>query len=148
MIRAITFLLMMLFSLTAFAGEKVKGTNFFNVNQENWQTGEKDGYWIWHGRGVSHSLEGPLETISVECHGAGFWNAESSWGEGICVHSSGEDTRTSHWKRDKGQELGQWEMLSGTGKFAGLIGQGTYKSTPLSDTSSMSEWKGEVTLAE
>ena len=148
MIRALTFLLMVLFSFSTFAGEKVKGTNFFNVDQENWQTEEKAGYWIWHGRGVSHSLEGPLETTSLECHGAGFWDAEGSWGEGICLASSGEDTRTSRWKRDKGQEFGQWEILSGTGKYAGITGQGTYKSTRLSDTSSMSEWEGEVTLAE
>lgn len=148
MIRATTFLLMMLFSLTAFAAEKVKGTNFYSVDQENWQTGEKSGYWMWHGRGVSRSLEGPLETTTVECHAAGFWDAEGSWGEGICVHTSGEDTFTSHSKRDKGQELGQWKMLSGTGQFAGLSGQGTYKLKQLSETAAMSDWEGEVTLAE
>jgi hypothetical protein len=36
-----------------------------------------------------------------------FWDAEGSWGEGICLHSDEDATRTSVWKRGKGEELGK-----------------------------------------
>jgi hypothetical protein len=120
------FLVLLLFPLTAIAGEKVKGTTYFVVNQH----------------------EGPLGTGPSECHGAGFWDENGSWGEGICVHGDGDDTRTVHWKRDKGQKVGQWTNLLGTGKFAGITGGGSYTTTSLPGNRHISEWDGEVTLAE
>jgi hypothetical protein len=142
------FLVLLLFPLTAIAGEKVKGTTYFVVNQQGWKTGDGTGYWIWHGDGVSQSVEGPLGTGPSECHGAGFWDENGSWGEGICVHGDGDDTRTVHWKRDKGQKVGQWTNLLGTGKFAGITGGGSYTTTSLPGNRHISEWDGEVTLAE
>jgi len=141
-------MVLLLFPLTAIAGEKIRGTNFFVVDDQSWETGDGSGYWIWHGTGVSQVNEGPLETDAIECHGAGFWDKDGSWGEGICVHTAGDDTRTAYWKEDKGQEVGQWNYLSGTGKYAGIAGGGTYKSQPLPGGRSISEWEGEVTLAE
>ena len=120
------FLVLLLLPLTAIAGEKVKGTTYFVVDQQGWQTGEGTGYWIWHGNGISQSVEGPLGTVPSECHGAGFWDENGSWGEGICIHGDGDDTRTVHWKRDKGQKVGQWTNVLGTGKFAGMTGGGAH----------------------
>ena len=142
------FLAVLLFSLPAIAGEKVKGTTFFVVDEQNWETGQETGYWIWHGKGVSQSVGGPLGTDPIECHGAGFWDKDGSWGEGICVHAMGDDTRTVHWKRDKGQKVGQWKNLTGTGKFAGMTGEGIYTSTPLPEGRHVTEWEGEVTLSK
>ena len=142
------FLILVLIPFTTLAGDKVKGTNFFAGDDQNWETGEGTGYWIWHGKGVSQSIEGPLGTGPIECHGAGFWDKEGSWGEGICVHAAGDDSRTSHWKRDRGQKVGQWKWLTGTGKFAGIKGEGTYISTELPEGRSIAEWEGEVTLAK
>ena len=138
----------MLSPLTTLAAEKIKGTSFFVVDQQNWETGKDTGYWMWHGKGVSQFALGPFETLSIECHGAGFWAKDESWGEGICVQGAGDDTFTSDWKRDKGQKVGQWSYLSGTGKYAGITGKGTYISTPVAGDRHMSEWEGEVTFAE
>jgi hypothetical protein len=85
---------------------------------------------------------------SIDCHGAGFWDAEGSWGEGICVHSDADGTRTSAWKRGKGEESGGWEFLSGTGKYAGVTGEGTHKPSPVPEGRQISEFEGEVTLSE
>ena len=79
--RLMLLLVLLLFPLSAIAGEKVSGTNFFVVDNQGWETHH-------------------------------------------------------------------WENLSGTGKFAGMTGQGTYVSKPLPDGRHMSEWEGEVTLAE
>jgi hypothetical protein len=147
--RAMTFLAVMLFPLAALAGETASGTNYFVVDSQSWQTAEKTGYWMWHGNGIQQAVSGPFAgTFPIDCHGAGFWDADGSWGEGICVIGSGDDVRKVHWKRDKGEQIGRWKTLSAIGKFAGKIGQGTYKSTDLPDGRSMSEWEGEYTAAE
>ncbi len=83
----------------------------------------------------------PLTAIAGE-------KVSGSWGEGICVYGAGDDTLTDYWKRDQGQEVGQWKYLSGTGKFAGIAGAGTYKNQPSPDGYSISAWEGEVTLPE
>ena len=133
---------------TALAAEKVKGTDFFVVEHQDWETSEGAGYWIWKGVGVSHPHAGPFESEPIECHGAGYWDNDDSWGEGICIHGDGGDTRTSSWKREKGQERGQWKILAGTGKYEGVTGQGTYKATPLAGDHQVTEIEGEVTMGQ
>ena len=146
--RLMVFLVLLLFPLTAIAGEKISGTIFFVEDEQSWETGDGSGYWMWHGKGVSQMHEGPLESTATECHGAGFWDKDGSWGEGICVDTAEDGTATSDWKMDKGQEVGQWKYLSGTGKYAGITGGGTYKEQSLPGGHSVSEFEGEVTLAE
>ncbi len=137
-----------LIPFTTLAGDKIKGTNFFSGDSQSWETGDGTGYWIWHGKGVIHSTEGPLGTQPVECHGAGRWDKEGSWTDGICVQGDGDDTITYGWKRDKGQKVGQWKYLTGTGKYTGIKGEGTYTHTDLPAGRGMSEWEGEVSLAK
>ena len=103
---------------------------------------------MWHGTGVQHSAEGPLGTSASECHGAGFWDKDGSFGEGICVIGAGDDVRVIHWKRDKGEKVGRWKHLSGTGKFADMTGEGTYEGQSLPGGRYISEWDGEVTIPE
>jgi hypothetical protein len=84
----------------------------------------------------------------LECGGAGYWDKDGSWGEGICVYGAGENTRVTAWKQDKGKKAGTWRILSGTGTYAGMTGEGTYVSTSLAGSRTMSEWEGEITLAK
>ena len=146
--RLMSFLVLLLFPLTAIAGEKVSGTDFFVVDDQSWETGDGSGYWIWHGTGIKQVNEGPFETQAIECHGAGYWDKEGSWGEGICVEGTGDDIIMSSWKEEKGQEVHQLKYLSGTGKSAGITGGGTYTSQSLPGGRNIAEWEGEVTLAE
>ena len=86
--RVMMSLVLMLFPLTANAGEKVSGTDFYVVDEQRWETGDGSGYWIWHGTGVTTVKEGPLpEASAIECHGAGFWDKGGFWGEGICIEA-------------------------------------------------------------
>jgi hypothetical protein len=64
------------------------------------------------------------------------------------LHTADDGTRISSWIREKGEEFGRWKILGGTGKFAGVIGQGTYKPTPLPEGPQISEYEGEVTLSQ
>ncbi len=140
-----------LIPFTTLAGDKVKGITFFTEDRQSWVTGEGTGYWTWHNKGIEHPTEGPLGTNPIECHGAGFLDEEGSWGEGICIIGAGDDTHISHWKVDKGQEVSQWKYLSGTGKYAGIKGEGTSKHIELPAVPAgrgMSEWEGEVSLAK
>jgi len=146
--RFALYLVLALIPQTALAAEKVTGTDFFVVEQEDWETGDDAGFWIWHGKGVSQPHTGPLESEAIDCHGAGFWDDDKYWGEGICVHGEGDDTRTSSWKKAKGEERGQWKILTGTGKYEGMTGQGTYKSTPLAGDYQVSEVEGEITMGQ
>ena len=97
---------------------------------------------------MQQTAEGPFGTGPIECNGAGFWDKDGSWGEGICRHGTDEESRVSYWKRVKGQKAGQWKLLSGTGKYAGMTGQGTYVSTRLPEGRVVSEWEGEISLAQ
>ena len=146
--RSMLFLVLLLFPLTAIAGEKYSGTAFYVVDQQTWEISDVSGYWMWHGKGVAQTLEGPFEANAIECHGAGFWDKGASWGEGICVETDGDDTRTIHWKNDKGQKVGRWRFLGGTGKYAGITGEGTYTGQPLPGERHVTKWEGEVLLAE
>ena len=135
-----------LIPFTALAGDKVKGTSFYSGDVQGWETGDESGYFIWHAKGVSHSTEGPLGTNPIDCHGAGHYDKEGSRVEGICILGAGDDTAIQSFKSDKGQ--GQWKMLKGTGKYTGMKGEGTYTHTDLPAGRSMSEWEGEMSLAE
>ena len=146
--RILLILTFVLIPFITLAGEKIKGTTFYTEDTQSWETGNGTGYWIWHSKGVEHPTEGPLGTNPIECHGAGFWDKEGSWGEGICVIGTDDDTFTSHWKTDKGQEVTQWKYLTGTGKYKGIKGEGTSKYIALPADRSMVEWEGEVDLAK
>ena len=146
--RFALYLVLALIPQTALAAEKVKGTDFFVVDLQDWETGDNAGYWIWHGKGVSHPHAGPFESEIIDCHGAGFFDKDVSWGEGICIHGEGDDTRTSSWKREKGQKMGQWKILSGTGKYQGTTGQGTYKPTSLAGDHQVTEMEGVITMGQ
>ena len=130
------------------AGERVSGTTFYVVDQQNWETGEGAGYFMWHGEGVQHSAEGPLGTSAIECHGAGFWDTDGSSADGICIIGAGDDVRTMRWTREKGEKVGRWEHLSGSGKFAGMTGGGTFQGQSLAGGRYVTQWDGEVTMAE
>lgn len=144
--RTMLILAMLVLPLSANAGEKVKGTNFFVVEEQNFATGEETGYWLWHGKGVTRKVEGPVESHAIDCHGAGFWDSDGAWGEGICVHTVGDDTFMDHWKNLKGQEGGEFKWMNGTGKFAGISGGGTFKTQQQLSGRLIVDWEGEMTL--
>ena len=143
-------LFLMLSPITSFAGDTAKGTNFLVLDNQSWPTGEKSGFYVFSGKGVTKAIEGPIETIAVECHGSGFWDQNGSRGEGICLHGTGDDTYTSSYKREIGQSSGQWIIIegTGTGKYAGISGEGTYTSEQVPGGRLVSTWDGVISLSQ
>ncbi len=143
-------LLLVLSPFASFAGDMAKGVNFLVLDNQSWPTGEKSGFYIFHGTGISNVAEGPTETNAVECHGSGFWDQDGSGGEGICLHGTGADMYTSSYKRETGQTSGQWKIITGTGtgKYAGISGEGSYIASQVPGGRLISNWEGEITLGQ
>ena len=139
-------LMFMLIPFTVLAGDKIKGTSFHVGDAQAWETGEGSAYFIWHAKGVSHATEGPTGTDPIECHGAGHFDKEGSQVEGICILGAGDDTITQSFKSENGK--GQWKYLTGTGKYKGVEGEGTYTHTDLAAGRAIAEWEGEMSLAK
>ena len=133
---------------SSFAAEAANGQNFLVLDNQAWPTGENSGFYQFNGSGISNVINGPGETSAVECHGAGFWGPEGNRAEGICVHGAGDNTYTSTYKLEAGSENGQWQILGGTGKYANISGQGTYVPNRLPGNRAISNWQGEISLAE
>ena len=146
--RSITAVILALLPMQAFAQEKISGTDYYVVDQQSWETGEDSGYYEWRGQGVQVPAEGPLGPGPIECRGSGFWGPDGSRREGICVAGADENTRTYSWSRDQGADVGNWTLLSGTGEFAGMGGQGTFTTRPLPGDRQINDWEGELTLPE
>lgn len=143
MLRTILLLALIASPLAATA-EPVSGKNYYVREGKGWPTGEKTGYWQVKQSGISTSDTGPLGTEKVECHGGGFWGPEGATGEGMCIFGEGDDTRTLTW--DHKGTGGTWEIVHGTGKWAGVTGSGTYENTRLGAERTLNSWEGQITL--
>jgi hypothetical protein len=133
---------------TSYAGETANGQNYLVLENQAWPTVEKSGFYQFNGSGISNVANGPTETSAIECHGSGFWSPEGNRAEGICLHGADDDTYVSAYKRELGAENGQWEILGGTGKYAGISGEGTYVPRLLPGNRAISNWQGEISLGE
>lgn len=143
-------LLATLSSFSTFAGETAKGSNFMVLDNQTWPTGEESGFYLFNGTGISNVVEGPTETAAIECHGSGFWGPEGTKSHGVCIHGVDSDQYTSSYKREQGQSSGMWEIThgTGTGKYLGIAGQGTYTTNMLPGGRAISNWQGEITLPQ
>jgi hypothetical protein len=141
-------LILSLVPLSSVMADNASGQNFLVLENQAWPTGEESGFYHFNGTGISNVLSGPTETSAIECHGSGFWGANGNRSEGICVHGSGDDTFTSTYKTELGAENGQWNILNGTGKYAGISGSGTYVPDRLPGDRAISTWQGSISLAE
>ncbi|NNF79761.1 MAG: hypothetical protein HKN05_17190 [Rhizobiales bacterium] len=128
------------------AGENFAATNYYVTETKAWPTGEKAGYWMVKFSGVSETSAGPIATLPVECHGAGFWSKEGVGGDGICTHGSGDDTFILRWEAIPGAKSNNWKILSGKGKYAGITGKGAANTKKLTGNRRISKLVGEVEL--
>ena len=135
-------------SSLALAGEKFAATNYYVTETKAWPTGEKAGYWMVKFSGISETTAGPIASLPVECHGAGFWGKASVSGNGICVHGSGNDTFIVRWEAIPGGKSNTWKIQAGKGKYAGITGEGTATTKKLPGNRRISKLAGEVTLAQ
>ncbi len=128
--------------VTVLAADAFKATNTYVTETQAWPVDEASGYWMVAFEGVSQVIEGPIDTMAVECHGAGFWGPEGLNGNGICLHGEGDDTFILRF--DNKPSGNTWEILSGTGKYQGLSGNGTAVTERLPGNRRISKLVGEV----
>ncbi len=128
------------------AGEKFAATNYYVTDTKTWLTGEKTGYWMSKFTGVSQVLHGPVDTLAVECNGAGYWGTGGVSGNGICVHGTGDDTFVLRFEAQAGAKTNSWKILSGRGKYEGLVGEGTATTDKLPGNRRVSKLIGQMEL--
>lgn len=146
MIKPLIALGIALSPVAAASAEEFAATNTYVTETQAWPISAKDGYWVVKFTGVSQVAKGPIETMAVECNGAGFWNAEGVVGNGICVHGSGENTFVMRWDADG--PIRTWEILSGAGKYMTLTGSGAATTEKLPGNRRISKLEGDVSLAD
>jgi len=137
-------LVLTLAPMAAPAAEKFAATNTYVTESQTWPVDDTSGYWMVAFKGVSQVTEGPVETMAVQCNGAGFWGPDGLDGNGICVHGDGDDTFILRFDSQPGGNT--WEILSGAGKYEGLTGAGTAVTEALPGNRRISRLTGEVSL--
>lgn len=130
------------------ASEHVSATNFYVVKQELIEAGD-DVFWTEDNGGTFTVHEGPIESGFARCVGAGFGGPGGVTGGGVCVYGNGEDTFTMRWQVAS-PGFNTWHIVSSTGKYAGMTGQGTTHTRTNSKFLKMphriSDWEGEIEL--
>ncbi|MCG6902744.1 MAG: hypothetical protein LJE68_08685 [Rhodobacter sp.] len=136
------------------AAERVVGVNTYVRKLESWpldQQGTLGVYWRQNNYGSYKMTLGDIGPGIVECIGAGFGTAAGVRGEGICLFEADGATFTMTWQTNPG-DLNTWQIVSGTGRFEGIRGEGTAKSRILSEFTALqhleSTWEGEITRRE
>lgn len=101
--------------------------------------------------GVDSSDVPLLETEEVSFYASPLWKSTSQVLADIpiCELLNADLRSTSCGRvsvRRKLREKGVRNLLSRTGTYAGMTGEGSYVSTTLPEGRSMSKWEGEITL--
>lgn len=146
MMRAAALALALL-PCAAAAGERVTGTNDYVHNTETFRYGDGQ-YWRQDNAGRFESSQGPLGAGDARCIGAGFGDASGVRGEGICIfETSAQDGFVWAWQARPG-EPNAWQVIGGTGRFAGMTGEGISRSRVASEflpqQRRVTDWEGEV----
>jgi len=133
---------------SALAGERVSATNHYVVRQERINAGDEV-FWTEDNVGSFTVNEGPIEPGFARCVGSGFGGGGGVQGGGVCVYGDGADTFTMKWKVE-GLGFNSWRIVAGTGKYAGMSGQGTTRTRVDSKfvqlPQRVSDWEGEIEL--
>jgi len=146
MIRLAVLTIILLASGSAFAGERISGTNHYVLHEEIWPAPNMT-YWRQDNIGTFSVKEGPLDPGFVRCIGAGFGGPTGVRGEGICIFGSGDDTFTWAWRRHK-EGPNTWQVIDATGKYEGMTGRGKAftraTSQGLKLPHRITDWEGEI----
>lgn len=148
MLRTLLAISVIILPASAFAGERVSATNFYVVKQEQFSAGEEV-FWTEDNVGSFTVNEGPIDPGFARCVGSGFGGRGGVQGGGICVYGEGADTFTMKWNVE-GAGRNSWRIVTATGKYAGMSGEGTTKtrvdSKFLKLPHRVSDWEGEIQL--
>lgn len=108
----------------AAAQEAIELNNIYPINEERFQLPDSI-YFTQDNLGYFEVIAGPFEEGPARCIGGGFGqqNGMNSIA-GICIFGEGEDTFTMTWKAGEQGAANRWIIVSGTGRYDGMTGQG------------------------
>jgi hypothetical protein len=144
MLRSLLIVAALLAPASAAAAEYVSATNYYVVRQENFDAGGEV-FWTQDNSGSFTVDEGPIDPGYARCVGSGF----DLSGGGICVYGDADGTFTMKWTIEA-FGFNRWRIVAGTGKYAGIRGEGTTRtrvdSKYLKLPHRVSDWEGEIEL--
>ena len=86
-------------------------------------------------------------SFTDECVGKYEYMPDESWkGSGSCTETKDGDKRADTWEEGSQLKEYTYKFTSGTGKYEGIKGGGTYMYKNLTDTLSGGRYKGTVEL--
>ncbi len=83
------------------------------------------GFYYQDSESYTEVLEGPFEDGPSRCLGSGFYFEDGTNDiGGICIYGVGTDTFTIKWIAGAQGAANTWTVVSGTGKYDGMTGEG------------------------
>lgn len=158
--RAAPFLLAFLLALpvaSAQAGEvTVNGRNIGSKAEATWtQIGEEKGHGIGAYESTGVTFHGDGEVSTYVAKGTYDWNKTSGTAQGYLLrtYADGATNTASFQGRSKleGKTTvyeGAWTMLSGTGKYESVKGEGTYAGQKYANGMTVVDWEGTLVLKD
>lgn len=148
----------LLLAAPAKAGDLFSGTHTYLPVADTWSPIPASGYRTLVMSGVYEPISGPIPAGPIECRGTNFWNRSIAEAQGVCVFGAGADqwmlryrmtnTDQSAQTAERFRRIGEWRAVGGTGKYAGIIGSGTYMAEGAvgGEGRYRTQWEGEISL--
>jgi hypothetical protein len=146
-------------SLSAAAGEVEKlpqsGKAKFQVSYVQWtgrdiQLDDKAGFGTFEFAGITRNVDGKpwFDRMTEHCTGQYYFDEKGlAPTNGSCLYVDADGDKVMINWTDTGSNAGKKQVVGGTGKYAGITGQGTYKGTDLKDPAEgMDLWLTDVDL--
>lgn len=144
---------------SASAGERFSGSQTYTATSQVWTPMPGAGYAMAKMVGSYTPQSGPIPKSRVECWGSFFWSPKKTETHGVCVFGVLPDRWMVRYRRTSptfpGKTIGrflrqgEWTVISGEGRFAGMTGKGTYLAKPVTTGKApvhKTMWAGEVTI--
>ena len=144
-------------AFAAQAGElTVKGQNISSKSESTWiQIGEDKGHGIGTSETMGITVHGDGEVSTYVIKGTYDWNNTAGKSQGYVLRTF-EDGSTYTGQYQGQSKLdgkvtvwsGTWAYLSGTGKYEGVKGEGTYQGRRYGNGMSGTDWEGTQVLPD
>lgn len=155
---AVLAVLATLLSAPAIAGEEFSGTHTYRFEQETWSPMADAGWRTVTMTGDYVPISGPIPAGKIQCRGTNYWHGSIREADGVCVFGEGADiwmlryhmtrTDTASQTAERFRRIGEWKVVSGTGRWRGITGSGFYWAEEGygADGTWRTRWGGEVTI--
>lgn len=141
------------FATNALAGERIETSGYDVLTGaivDSTDLGDGHSLLLYKGASVlvTDNATDPFNLTAGYCSGSLEFFADGSMNaSGYCSRKDADgDTHSLSWKQGPGEEMGTWEMTSGTGKWAGVKGGGQYQQVMAEGEMSASKFSGYLEL--